>query len=76
MSKIKSELVWPYGSNGTRAILQICRSIEVVGVNDLTDTGTLAHLFVDSSQGTFGQVKADGDELHIDRFLKVTVRDQ
>ena len=78
MSKIK------VGINGfgrigrmvTRAILaKYADQIEVVGVNDLTDTGTLAHLFkYDSSQGTFnGQVKADGDELHIDgTSFKVT----
>ena len=78
MSKIK------VGINGfgrigrmvTRAILaKYADQIEVVGVNDLTDTGTLAHLFkYDSSQGTFnGQVKADGDELHIDgSSFKVT----
>jgi glyceraldehyde 3-phosphate dehydrogenase len=78
MSKIK------VGINGfgrigrmvTRAILaKYADQIEVVGVNDLTDTGTLAHLFkYDSSQGTFnGQVKAVGDELHIDgTSFKVT----
>ena len=78
MSKIK------VGINGfgrigrmvTRAILaKYADQIEVVGVNDLTDTGTLAHLFkYDSSQGTFnGQVKADGDQLHIDgASFKVT----
>ena len=71
MSKIK------VGINGfgrigrmvTRAILaKYANQIEVVGVNDLTDTATLAHLFkYDSSQGTFkGQVKADGDQLNID----------
>ena len=78
MSKIK------VGINGfgrigrmvTRAILaKYADQIEVVGVNDLTDTGTLAHLFkYDSSQGTFnGQVKADGDQLYIDgTSFKVT----
>lgn len=78
MSKIK------VGINGfgrigrmvTRAILaKYADQIEVVGVNDLTDTGTLAHLFkYDSSQGTFnGQVKADRDQLHIDgTSFKVT----
>ena len=64
----------------TRAILaKYADQIEVVGVNDLTDTGTLAHLFkYDSSQGTFnGQVKADGDQLHIDgtRFKVTAERD-
>jgi glyceraldehyde 3-phosphate dehydrogenase len=78
MSKIK------VGINGfgrigrmvTRAILaKYADQIEIVGVNDLTDTATLAHLFkYDSSQGTFnGQVKADGDQLHIDgTSFKVT----
>ena len=78
MSKIK------VGINGfgrigrmvTRAILaKYANQIEVVGVNDLTDTATLAHLFkYYSSQGTFkGQVKADGDQLNIDgTSFKVT----
>ena len=78
MSKIK------VGINGfgrigrmvTRAILaKYADQIEIVGVNDLTDTSSLAHLFkYDSSQGTFnGQVKADGDQLHIDgTSFKVT----
>jgi len=72
MSKIK------VGINGfgrigrmvTRAILaKYADQIEIVGVNDLTDTATLAHLFkYDSSQ-----VKADGDQLHIDgTSFKVT----
>ena len=41
--------------------------IEVVGINDLTDTKTLAHLFkYDSVHGTFdGDVKADGDNIVI-----------
>jgi glyceraldehyde 3-phosphate dehydrogenase len=53
----------------TRAILaKYANEIEIVGVNDLTDTATLAHLFkYDSSQGTFaGNVQADGDKLTID----------
>jgi len=42
-------------------------SIEVVGINDLTDSKTLAHLFKhDSVHGKFdGEVKADGDDLVI-----------
>ena len=42
-------------------------NIEVVGINDLTDAATLAHLFkYDSAQGKFnGTVKADGDDLVI-----------
>ena len=41
--------------------------IEVVGINDLTDTKTLAHLFkYDSVHGKFdGEVHADGDNLVI-----------
>ncbi len=41
--------------------------IEVVGINDLTDTKTLAHLFkYDSVHGKFdGEVKAEGDNLVI-----------
>lgn len=41
--------------------------IEVVGINDLTDTETLAHLFkYDTVHGTFdGDVKADGDNIVI-----------
>ncbi|MDZ7807804.1 MAG: type I glyceraldehyde-3-phosphate dehydrogenase [Gracilimonas sp.] len=43
-------------------------TIEIVGVNDLTDTKTLAHLFkYDSAQGTYpGDVSVDGDTLTID----------
>lgn len=42
--------------------------IEVVGINDLTDAKTLAHLFkYDSVHGTYaGEVSADGDNLVID----------
>ncbi|MFU8812518.1 MAG: type I glyceraldehyde-3-phosphate dehydrogenase [Balneolaceae bacterium] len=42
-------------------------TIEVVGINDLTDAKTLAHLFkYDSVQGKFkGEVKADGTDLVI-----------
>ena len=78
MSKIK------VGINGfgrigrmvTRAILANYKDqIEIVGVNDLTDTKTLAHLFKhDSSQGTFaGDVSVDGDTITIDDMsFKVT----
>ncbi|HKK25967.1 MAG TPA: glyceraldehyde 3-phosphate dehydrogenase NAD-binding domain-containing protein, partial [Gracilimonas sp.] len=66
MSKIK------VGINGfgrigrmvTRSILANHKdNIEIVGVNDLTDTKTLAHLFkYDSAQGTYpGDVSVDGD---------------
>jgi len=42
--------------------------MEVVGINDLTDATTLAHLFkYDSVHGTYdGEVSADGDNLVID----------
>jgi len=42
--------------------------IEVVGINDLTDATTLAHLFkYDSVHGTYeGEVSAEGDTLVID----------
>ncbi|MFA5669062.1 MAG: type I glyceraldehyde-3-phosphate dehydrogenase [Balneolaceae bacterium] len=78
MSKIK------VGINGfgrigrmvTRAILsKYSDQIDIVGVNDLTDTKTLAHLFkYDSSQGTYaGDVSVDGDVIKIDNMsFKVT----
>ena len=53
----------------TRSILTNHKdTIEIVGVNDLTDTGTLAHLFkYDSAQGTYpGDVSVDGDKMTID----------
>jgi glyceraldehyde 3-phosphate dehydrogenase len=73
MSKIK------VGINGfgrigrmvTRAILsKYSDKIDIVGVNDLTDTKTLAHLFkYDSSQGTFdGSVSVEGDKLTINNM--------
>lgn len=52
-----------------RAILsQHKNEIEIVGVNDLTDTKTLAHLFkYDSAQGMYkGEVSQDGDSITID----------
>lgn len=78
MSKIK------VGINGfgrigrmvTRSILaKYSDKIDIVGVNDLTDTKTLAHLFkYDSSQGTFaGDVSVDGDKISInDMSFSVT----
>jgi glyceraldehyde 3-phosphate dehydrogenase len=53
----------------TRSILANHKdNIEIVGVNDLTDTKTLAHLFKDdSAQGTYpGEVSVDGNKLTID----------
>lgn len=70
MSKIK------VGINGfgrigrlvTRSILaNYADKIDIVGVNDLTDAATLAHLFkFDSSQGQFhGDVSVDGNDIII-----------
>lgn len=60
----------------TRYILaNYADQIDIVGVNDLTDTKTLAHLFkYDSSQGIFpGEVTAEGDTISIgDVSFKVT----
>jgi glyceraldehyde 3-phosphate dehydrogenase len=44
------------------------RDIEVVGINDLTDSRTLAHLFEwDSVHGRYeGEVEAEDDALHVD----------
>ena len=54
-------------------------AFDVVGVNDLTDAETLAHLFkYDSVHGIYpGEVAADGDELVIggDRFKVFSERD-
>ncbi len=53
----------------TRSILQYHKDqIEIVGVNDLTDAETLAHLFkYDSVHGTWpGEVSVEGSVLRID----------
>lgn len=53
----------------TRSILSRYQNeIEIVGVNDLTNTKTLAHLFkYDSAQGTYkGDVSEDGESITID----------
>ncbi len=56
------------------AKLQDVADIEIVGINDLTDTKTLAHLFkYDSVHGTFqgdveagdGAIMVDGDEIKV-----------
>ena len=40
--------------------------IEVVGINDVTDAATLAHLLkYDSVHGTFPDVKLDGESITI-----------
>jgi glyceraldehyde 3-phosphate dehydrogenase len=55
------------------------KGFDIVGVNDLTDAQTLAHLFkYDSVHGRFpGEVRADGDHLVIngDRFRVFAERD-
>lgn len=51
------------------------KDIEIVGINDITDAKTLAHLFkYDSVHGTFtGDVKAEGGTLHLGgRAIRVT----
>ncbi|MDQ7040682.1 MAG: type I glyceraldehyde-3-phosphate dehydrogenase [Rhodothermus sp.] len=64
-----------------RSILErkLTDQIDVVGVNDITDAATLAHLFkYDSIHGPFpGEVRVEGDELVIDgeRFRVFSERD-
>ena len=63
-----------------RSILErSLKGFDIVGVNDLTDAKTLAHLFkYDSVHGRFpGEVKADGDHLVVngDRFRVFAERD-
>ena len=56
------------GRNFYRALKAQGGDIEIVGLNDLTDTNTLAHLLkYDSTLGRFpGEVTADGDAVVID----------
>ena len=56
------------GRNVFRALRKTGADIEVIAVNDLTDTATLAHLLkYDSVHGRFdGEVKVDGDALVVD----------
>lgn len=60
----------------TRSILLKHKNeIDIVGINDLTNTKTLAHLFkYDSTQGTYGgEVVADEDTIRVDGMnLKVS----
>ena len=81
MSKIK------VGINGfgrigrmvTRSILaKYSDKIDIVGVNDLTDTNTLAHLFkYDSSQGKFdGTVSVDGDKITLNNMSFVVTAER
>ncbi|NUS90635.1 MAG: type I glyceraldehyde-3-phosphate dehydrogenase [Streptomyces sp.] len=63
------------GRNYLRAVFDQGADVEVVGVNDLTDTATLAHLFAyDSTLGRFGEeVRAvDGAILIGDRRIAVS----
>ncbi|HKJ45372.1 MAG TPA: type I glyceraldehyde-3-phosphate dehydrogenase [Balneolales bacterium] len=55
------------GRQVTRSIFAYHDNIEIVGVNDLTDPQTLAHLFkYDSAQGTFnGEVSVEGNNIII-----------
>jgi glyceraldehyde 3-phosphate dehydrogenase len=62
------------GRNVLRAAKQSGAAIDFVGINDLTDTATLAHLFkYDSVHGTYqgdvsakdGAIIVDGDEIRI-----------
>jgi glyceraldehyde 3-phosphate dehydrogenase len=48
--------------------------IEIIGINDLTDTKTLAHLLkYDSTQGRFAGVSHDGENIIVNGFkVKVT----
>ncbi len=56
------------GRNVFRALRQKAADIEVIAVNDLTDTATLAHLLkYDSVHGRFdGDVNVEGDALLVD----------
>lgn len=69
MSKVKVGIngFGRIGRQVARAIFAHHDNIEIVGVNDLTDARTLAHLFkYDSAQGTFkGDVSVDGNSLII-----------
>lgn len=64
-----------------RSILErnLTDQIDVVGVNDITDAATLAHLFkYDSVHGPFpGEVRVEGDELVVngERFRVFSERD-
>jgi glyceraldehyde 3-phosphate dehydrogenase (phosphorylating) len=63
------------GRQALKAMLQNHKNIEVVGINDLVDTQTNAHLFkYDSNYGRFeGTVEADGDDLVVDgKRIRVT----
>lgn len=67
------------GRNVFRAAQAANADIEIVAVNDLTDTATLAHLLAyDSILGPYkGSVEADGDHLVVDgkRFQVFAERD-
>jgi len=76
MSKIKIAING-FGRIGRNVfkIAQERENIEIVGINDLTDTKILAHLLkYDSTQGKYpGEVKAEGDYLVVDgKKIKVS----
>ena len=56
------------GRNYLRAVLAKGSQVEIVAVNDLTDTATLAHLLkFDSTAGRLGEtVEVDGDNIVVD----------
>lgn len=63
------------GRQALKAMLENHKSIEVVGINDLVDTATNAHLFkYDSNYGRFeGTVETDGENLVINgKNIRVT----
>ncbi|HEX5532254.1 MAG TPA: type I glyceraldehyde-3-phosphate dehydrogenase [Actinomycetales bacterium] len=66
------------GRNFVRAALASGADIEVVGVNDLTDNATLAHLLkYDSILGRLPDVQTSGDEISVGdkSFKSLEVRD-
>ena len=56
------------GRNVFRAMIRSGRSFDIVGINDLTDAKTLAHLLkYDSVHGRYdGNVSVDGDSITVD----------
>lgn len=74
MTKIAINGFGRIGRNVARIALQN-PEVEVVGINDLTDAATLAHLFkYDSVHGTYHEdVRVDGDSIIVgDRTIKVS----
>ncbi len=74
MTKIAINGFGRIGRNVARIALQN-PEVELVGINDLTDAATLAHLFkYDSVHGTYHEdVRVDGDSIIVgDRTIKVS----